>query len=57
MVGIVSHANFVSQGVKINGSATVVENLSDAAAMATASSAWTLVDGVPVLTVFKDIQP
>ena len=41
----------------VNGSATVVENLSDAAAMATASSVWTLVDGVPVLTIFKDIQP
>ena len=41
----------------VNGSANVVENLSDAAAMATASSAWTLVGGVPVLTVFKDITP
>jgi len=52
--GMGAHSAFTGS---VNGSATVVENLSDAAAMATASSAWTLVGGVPVLTVFKDITP
>ena len=56
-VGILSEPWFTESGGRINGSANVVYSLEAARGIANESSVWTLVDGEPVLTIFKDIQP
>jgi len=53
-VGIATHSAFTG---KINGSATVVDKLEDAANITSASSLWTTVDGTPVLKEFEDLIP
>ena len=50
-VGIAAHSAFTGT---VTGSATVVDALSGAAAIANTSDNWTLIDGVPTLKVFAE---
>jgi len=53
-VAIATHSAFTG---KVNGSATVVNELKDAANIKNVSSAWTTVDDTPVLKEFEDLIP
>ena len=53
-VAIATHSAFTG---KVNGSATVVNNMADAAGITNVSSVWTTVSGTPVLKEFKELIP